>query len=81
MQEIQSLSGGEQAKINLCRLMLTPCSLLVLDEPTNHLDQKTKEALQEALINFKGTIILVSHEESFYKKWADQIVNIQDLCL
>lgn len=80
MQIISTLSGGEQAKVNLCRIMIKPCSLLVLDEPTNHLDEETKQSLKEALIEFSGTVIVVSHEESFYKKWADQIVNINDLC-
>lgn len=80
LQEISTLSGGEQAKVNLCKLMIEPYSLLILDEPTNHLDEATKESLKQALIEFKGTIIMVSHEESFYQKWATQIVNIHDLC-
>lgn len=80
MQEISTLSGGEQAKVNLCRLMLMSCGLLILDEPSNHLDELTKQGLQEALMEFKGTVIIVSHEESFYKKWATRIVNINDLC-
>ncbi|MEG1705454.1 MAG: ABC-F family ATP-binding cassette domain-containing protein [Clostridia bacterium] len=80
MQAITTLSGGEQAKVNLCKLMLISCNLLVLDEPTNHLDKLSKEALKEALIKFEGTVIMVSHEESFYTDWATKIVNIQDLC-
>ena len=61
-QEIRTLSGGEQSKVKLCELLLSPCNLLILDEPTNHLDAEAKEAL---LIKFKGSIILVSHEASF----------------
>ncbi|MCR8842757.1 ATP-binding cassette domain-containing protein [Paenibacillus sp. SC116] len=76
-QEIRTLSGGEQSKVKLCRLMLSPCNFLILDEPTNHLDAEAKKALQSALIRFKGSIILVSHEESFYLEWADRIFNIE----
>lgn len=65
LQEIRTLSGGEQSKVKLCGLLLSPCNLLILDEPTNHLDAEAKEALQKALIKFKGSIILVSHEASF----------------
>ena len=66
MQPIGSLSGGEQAKVKMCLLTLIPCNFLILDEPTNHLDVQAKDALKEALINFPGTILLVSHEENFY---------------
>ncbi|MCJ0850078.1 ABC-F family ATP-binding cassette domain-containing protein [Bacillus cereus] len=76
-QEIRTLSGGEQSKVKLCGLLLSPCNLLILDEPTNHLDAEAKEALQKALIKFKGSIILVSHEASFYLDWADSIFHIE----
>ena len=76
-QEIRTLSGGEQSKVKLCGLLLSPCNFLILDEPTNHLDAEAKEALQKALIKFKGSIILVSHEASFYLDWADSIFNIE----
>ena len=65
MQPVGSLSGGEQAKVKMCLLTLIPCNFLILDEPTNHLDAQAKEALKEALINFPGTVLLVSHEEGF----------------
>lgn len=81
MQAINTLSGGEQAKVKLCQLSLTPCNLLILDEPTNHLDVDTKEELRKALLEFKGTVILVSHEASFYKDLATRVVNIEKLCL
>ncbi|MEG0509182.1 MAG: ABC transporter ATP-binding protein, partial [Eubacterium sp.] len=51
----------------------------ILDEPTNHLDALAKEALQEALTTFDGTVILVSHEAGFYKDWADRVMNIEKL--
>ncbi len=76
MQPVSTLSGGEQAKVKLCILMLTKSNLLILDEPTNHLDADTKEAFMEELINWKGSIIFVSHEAAFYKDWADKIINI-----
>ena len=77
MQEIGTLSGGEQAKVKMCILMLTSCNFLIMDEPTNHLDVFAKEALQKALIEFKGTVLLVSHEETFYRDWAQKVINIE----
>lgn len=81
MQEISTLSGGEQAKVKLCKLVLKPCNLLILDEPTNHLDVDTKEELKKAIRDFKGTVILVSHEASFYKDIATRVVSIEELCV
>lgn len=49
---------------------------LILDEPTNHLDVTAKEALREAIMKFQGTVLLVSHEESFYKDWVQKIIHI-----
>lgn len=76
LREISTLSGGEQSKVKLCGLILKPCNFLILDEPTNHFDAETKDALQDALKEYKGTIILVSHEEKFYRGWVDKIINI-----
>ncbi|PTC10370.1 ABC-F family ATP-binding cassette domain-containing protein [Bacillus wiedmannii] len=76
-QAISTLSGGEQSKVKLCILILSPCNFLILDEPTNHLDAEAKEALRNALIRFKGSILLVSHEENFHRDWADNIFNIE----
>lgn len=73
---IGQLSGGEQSKVKLCRLGLSPADLLILDEPTNHLDQLTKNALKNALIQFNGSVLLVCHEESFYHDFADRIIKI-----
>ena len=72
------LSGGENAKVRLCKLMLKDVNWLVLDEPTNHLDVDAKEELKKALKEFKGTIILVSHEPEFYEDWVTDIWNVED---
>ena len=71
------LSGGENAKVRLCKLMMRESNVLVLDEPTNHLDVDSKDALKKALINYKGTIILVSHEPEFYQDWVDEVWNAE----
>ncbi|TCS95870.1 ABC transporter family protein [Hazenella coriacea] len=77
MQAVGTLSGGEQSKVKLCGLLLASCNFLIMDEPTNHLDAETKKALQNALASFSGSVLLVSHEESFYKAWADRIVKLE----
>lgn len=77
MQEIATLSGGEQAKVKMCLLTLTPCNFLIMDEPTNHLDVYAKKALQVALSEFAGTVVLVSHEEAFYHDWTQRVINIE----
>lgn len=79
LQSIKSLSGGEQSKVKLCRLTLISCNLLILDEITNHMDLECKEALKEALISYEGTVILVSHEASFYKDLADRIIDVEKI--
>ena len=56
---------------------LIPCNFLILDEPTNHLDVQAKEALKEALKNFAGTVLLVSHEENFYNGWVHRVISIE----
>lgn len=76
-QAIGTLSGGEQAKVRLCLLTLCPCNFLILDEPTNHLDILAKEALKDALTEFPGTVLLVSHEEAFYRDWADRVICLE----
>ena len=77
MQAIGTLSGGEQAKVKMCLLTLIPCNFLIMDEPTNHLDVQAKEALKSALMDFAGTVLLVSHEEAFYRDWTQRIINIE----
>ena len=77
MQEISTLSGGEQAKVKMCLLTLTPCNFLILDEPTNHLDVQAKEALKTALMDFAGTVLIVSHEEDFYRDWTQKVISVE----
>ncbi|MCX8130495.1 MAG: ATP-binding cassette domain-containing protein [Clostridia bacterium] len=72
------LSGGENAKVRLCKLMLKDVNWLVLDEPTNHLDVDAKEELKKALKEFKGTVVLVSHEPEFYEDWVTDVWNVED---
>lgn len=71
------LSGGEAAKVRLCKIMQKPVNLLVLDEPTNHLDVDAKAELRRALKEYKGSILLVSHEPDFYEDWVDSVWNIE----
>ncbi|HCA21357.1 MAG TPA: heme ABC transporter ATP-binding protein, partial [Lachnospiraceae bacterium] len=67
------LSGGEQAKVRLCKLINRESNLLVLDEPTNHLDQDAKDELKRALKEYKGSIIMVCHEPEFYEGLATDV--------
>lgn len=76
--QMMVLSGGENAKVRLCKLMLKDINWLVLDEPTNHLDNEAKDELKKALIEFKGTILLVSHEPYFYENWVTDVWNVED---
>ena len=79
--QMKVLSGGENAKVRLCKLMQREANWLVLDEPTNHLDVEAKAELKKALVNFKGTILLVCHEPEFYQDWITDIWNIEDWTL
>ncbi len=75
------LSGGEQAKVRLCKLINKETNILILDEPTNHLDVEAKEELKRALKEYKGSILLVSHEPEFYNEVATEIWNCEDWTL
>ncbi len=76
--QMKVLSGGENAKVRLCKLMLQEVNLLVLDEPTNHLDTAAKDELKRALEDFRGTVILVSHEPEFYEDWVTDVWNVEN---
>ena len=76
--QVRVLSGGEAAKVRLCKLMLKDINFLVLDEPTNHLDVEAKEELKKAIKEFKGTVLLVCHEPEFYNDIVDDVWNIED---
>ena len=69
------LSGGEQAKVRLCKLINRETNLLLLDEPTNHLDQDAKDELKRALQEYKGSLLLICHEPEFYR---DVVMDVWD---
>lgn len=74
LREIRKLSGGERARVELTKLALREVNFLILDEPTNHLDIAAREALENALQGFSGTILAVSHDRYFINKLADRVV-------
>ena len=76
-KEISSLSGGEKARVLLSRIMLSEANFLILDEPTNHLDIFSKEALEDALRSYEGTILAVSHDRYFINSTADKIYKME----
>ncbi|MCP9806037.1 ABC-F family ATP-binding cassette domain-containing protein [Cyanobium sp. T1B-Tous] len=77
-KEAGKLSGGEKARLALALMLLSPCNLLVLDEPTNHLDIPAKQMLEDALIDYEGAALLVSHDRYFISRVANRIVEICD---
>ena len=77
-KEVRVLSGGERARLTLAKLILSKMNLLILDEPTNHLDIESREALENALLAFDGTIIAVSHDRYFVNRLATRFIDLGD---
>lgn len=75
-KKVKVLSGGERTRLAMIKLLLEPVNLLILDEPTNHLDMKTKDILKEALADFDGTLILVSHDRDFLDGLVEKVYEI-----
>ncbi|MCH9661651.1 MAG: ABC-F family ATP-binding cassette domain-containing protein [Bacteroidetes bacterium] len=75
---VRVLSGGERNRLALAKLLLQPFNVLVMDEPTNHLDIKSKNVLKEALMNFQGTLILVSHDRDFLQGLTNKVYEFKD---
>jgi ATPase subunit of ABC transporter with duplicated ATPase domains len=74
---LSMLSGGEQAKVRLCKLLMRESNWILFDEPTNHLDIVAKAELKRALQEYKGTILLVSHEPEFYEDWVTKVWDVE----
>ena len=77
-KKIKVLSGGERARVALCNLLLNPINLLVMDEPTNHLDMKSKDILKNALNNYDGTLIIVSHDRDFLQGLTNKVYEFKN---
>ncbi len=77
-KRVSVLSGGERSRLALAKLMLEPYNVLILDEPTNHLDMHSKDILKQALQNYDGTLILVSHDRDFLRDLSDKILEFSD---
>ena len=78
-KKIKVLSGGERARVSLCKLLLKPYNLLVMDEPTNHLDITSKELLKQALMEYDGSLIVVSHDREFLQGLTQKVYEFRDM--
>ncbi|WP_026914633.1 ABC-F family ATP-binding cassette domain-containing protein [Christiangramia portivictoriae] len=77
-KKVKVLSGGERNRLALCKMLLEPFNVLVMDEPTNHLDIKSKNVLKDALKNFEGTLIIVSHDRDFLQGLTSRVYEFRD---
>jgi len=77
-KKVGVLSGGEKTRLAMVKLLLEPVNVLILDEPTNHLDLRSKDVIKEALQNFDGTMILVSHDRDFLKGLSEKVFEFKD---
>ena len=77
-KKVSVLSGGERTRLAMVKLLLEPVNLLILDEPTNHLDLRSKDVLKQALLDFDGTLILVSHDRDFLQGLAEKVFEFKD---
>jgi len=77
-KKVQVLSGGEKSRVALAKILLTKANLIVLDEPTNHLDMSSKQVLQKALMDFRGSLVLVSHDVDFLRPIVNKVAEIRN---
>ena len=77
-KKVSVLSGGERARVALCKLLLSPINFLIMDEPTNHLDMYSIDILKKALLNFDGTLIIISHDRSFLNGLTNKVFEFKD---